>query len=207
MTTDDELQPDILSKLRDVPPISVPVREMHIAAALEQVPTSRSKRRVYLVSAAAALIVALGLGAVLQSRTPDAPAFAQREVATQGTVPAKGAAGTSLTSTCASENQKVVGSYLLDGSVAYLIDTGKGVSIATEEACSSSSFLPYPSERLNDGTDADCSPGNTWEMLLVAHLSDSQGFFYWIGINNQYLELWDCSTGTVVSQTAHPLVN
>lgn len=207
MTTDDELQPDILSKLRDVPPVSEAVKEMHIAAALEQVATSRNKRRVYFMTAAAALVVALGVGAVLQGRSSDSPAFAQRDVATQGTVPTKGGASSPLTSQCATENQNVVGTYLLDGSEAHLIDTGAGVSVATQEACSASTFLAYPSGRLSDGNASDCSPGNTWEMLLVAHFSDSQGFFYWIGINNQYLELWDCSTGTVVSQAAHPLVN
>lgn len=208
MTTDDELQPNIVRALRDVSPADDAVRNMHIHNALNAM-TSRQKRsRLPLISAAAAVIALVGGFVVAQSRSSDTPAFAQREVSTIGTVPAKGISSPATAkSLCATEGQQVVGTYQLDGETASLIDTGAGVSIATDNACEGATFLPYPPDRLSSGNATDCSPGNTWEMLLITHISDSQGFFYWIGMNAQYLEMWDCSTGTVVSQVAHPLVN
>ena len=208
MTTDDELQPDIVSALRDVAPATEAIRNMHIDTALNELKSRKSKKRISLISAAAALVAVASGFVVVQTRSSDSPAFAQREVATLSTVPAKGSASpTTLRSPCAKAGERVVGAYQLDGTTASLIDTGAGISIATDNACTGSTFLAYPSKRVSNSTPADCSPGNTWEMLLVAHLSNSQGFFYWIGMNAQYLEMWDCSTGTVISQAAHPIVN
>lgn len=209
MSTDDELQPEIVNQLRNVPPVDEAMRDQHIARALSELSVVHKRRsRTFIFSAAAAVIALVLAGVVVQSRSSDSPAFASHEVATMGTVPTKGGITSSpLQSTCATEGHKVVGTYQLDGVTASLIDTGAGISISVENSCENSTFLTYPPGRLSNGNASDCSPGNVWEMLLVAHTSDSQGFFYWIGMNSQFLEMWDCATGTVVSRAPHPLVN
>lgn len=91
MTTDDELPPDILSELRNIPAVDDALREQHIATALAELRSGQSKKRRVFVAVAAAVVLIIGGVTIARNSPAHAPAIAAPDTTMLSSLP-KGSA-------------------------------------------------------------------------------------------------------------------
>ena len=145
---DDELDPQVLSALRNVTPASNSLREQHMAAALSEITASRKTPRSAWLSAAAAVVVLLaGATAILRLGATSTDSSVTPRNGAITTVPVKGSAcGVSLT------GYTIVGTYSSAGSVREVWSSQQDLVVLDQTSCALLDTITHPDVIANEKT-------------------------------------------------------
>ena len=138
---DDELDPQVLSALRNVTPASNSLRERHIAAALSEITASRKTPRSAWLSAAAAVVVLLaGATAILRLGATSTDSSVNAPNGAITTVPVKG-------STCGADliDYTIVGTYSSADSVREVWSSTQNLVVVDQSSCDVLDTITHPS--------------------------------------------------------------
>jgi hypothetical protein len=137
---DDDLDPEVVTALRDIAPASDSLRNQHIATALAASAPASSRSRVKWLGAAAAVIVLLvGGNALYASLSPSTDSNVTPQTVTVTTVPVKGSAcGASLT------GYSIVGTYSSEASVREVWSSKQGLVALDQTSCTQLGTFTHP---------------------------------------------------------------
>lgn len=206
MTDDNELSPRIEAALREVPPASAETRDAHISAALSELATPQRRSIPYL-AIAAALLVVLGVGSTIASRSggaqqPQVTAHAialvtiPKNMAPDATVPG-------FPHSCYLADTQTVALYTMDTNPMQIDVTDWQVAFKNNNSCATAAAINLPTTKPTLKEPADCvNPPAADETLLATFTMT--GVRYRVLSTSTDLILFSCDTNTEVGRTPHP---
>ena len=144
--TSDELDPRLVSLLRNVPPIDDEVRDRHVALAIAEMPHESSRSAPRRVAVAAAGLLILGAGFTLGASREDRGGIAaENNAVVEATDTVKGSSN-AMADTCSAEGRTVLTEYSSRGRVRIIaLDTNPDrIVVRDAQDCSTVTEVELP---------------------------------------------------------------
>lgn len=208
MSEENNMPPEFLAQLKDVPAASDAVRDNHIAQALHGV-TPIAKRRFSPLAVAAAVVLALGLGNTLLAQTgsPETPMAVGHAIAR--VLPPKNMSPTGTVAgfphSCSDPQSTVVGWYTMDTNPLQVVLTSTHVEFTNNYTCGVAARLALPAS--TPAADlAVCQQSMPPNETLLSEFTH-RATPYEVRASATELLLFSCATDRVVARTLHPDYN